>query len=88
MTKNKINTLLENLLSDLYDSKNFKVTCHSFRASIPTLLASMKGDVNASNVQVWGRWDSETYTLYTKNVKAERKSIFDKVVCALEIIWK
>ncbi len=46
LTKNKINTLLEKFLSDTFDSSKFKVTCHSFQTSIPTLLASLVGDVN------------------------------------------
>ncbi len=86
LTKNKINTLLEKFLSDTFDSSNFKVTCHSFRTSIPTLLASLDGDV--SDIKIWGRWISESYSLYTKNVKAERRIVYDKFVHVLRDIWK
>ena len=86
LTKKKINDLLAVMLSDIFDSSRFKITCHSFRTSIPSLLAGLDGNDCSKNVKIWGRWVSDSYTLYTKNVRSERKCIFKKIVNVLHNI--
>ncbi len=78
LTKQQLNIVLETFLSDIIDSENFKVTCHSFRTGIPTLLGEF-GPEMSDSIKEWGRWSSNCFSLYTKNVRARRKCIFDTV---------
>ncbi len=80
LSKQEVNLILDVLLRDVYDSDKFKVTCHSFRAGIPTLLDSLGPDITP-DIKEWGRWSSLSYVRYTRNARARRKTIFDQVVC-------
>ncbi len=88
LTKPIINQLLGKFLGDIFDSTNYKITCHSFRSSIPTLLSNLEGNIGAKEIKRWGRWESDSYTLYTKNIRLERKYIFSHIVSNLYNILK
>ncbi len=83
LTKTTMNQILNSFLSDTFDSNNFKITCHSFRAGIPTLLAGNVTDDGANCAKKWGRWATDSFKLYTKDVRSERKCIYDLVAVVL-----
>lgn len=56
LTKTKLNTVLDKFLCDTFDNKRFKITCHSFRTSMPTLLDSLGCKGSESKIKNWGRW--------------------------------
>jgi len=85
LTKLKINDILKCFLKDI-DSSN-TVTAHSFRSSIPTLIAEDSLNING-RVKTWGRWSSESYKVYTKNVRVERFNIYLDVCEKLYSYWK
>ena len=53
LTKNKLNLWLNNLLGEFMDS-NHVISGHSFRAAIPSLLASNPDRDTAKCIQEWG----------------------------------
>ena len=82
LTKFKINHWLSQLLGDFTD-KNHMITGHSFRAAIPSTLASFPGESNSEEIKLWGLWASDSYKSYTKQEKEKRRSIFHKIVTCL-----
>ena len=65
LTKKQINLWLSTLLDDFVDS-NHKITGHSFRAGIPSTLASFPDEYSVKIIKEWGMWESNCYKLYTK----------------------
>ena len=82
LTKQKLNSWLANLLCDFTDKDN-SISGHSFRAAIPSLLAANPDISSVKDIQLWGGWSSDSYTVYTKNEKDKRKIVFDKIVQCL-----
>ena len=79
LTKAKLNFWLSKLLFDFTD-ENYKITGHSFRAAIPSLLAAHPDISSVKEIKEWGGWSSDSYSLYTKSKRDERKTLFDKIV--------
>lgn len=86
LTKNKLNSILEQFLGDLFDEKRFKITCHSLRTAIPTLVDVIENCEKNCEIKEWGRWSSDAFRVYTKNVRAKRKLIFEKIADVLSNI--
>jgi hypothetical protein len=59
-------------------AKNF--SGHSFRAAIPSALASSPSLASDSDIMLWGRWSSESYKAYVRLKHNARKEIFNKIV--------
>ena len=64
LTKKQINLWLSTLLDDFVDS-NHKITGHSFRAGIPSTLASFPDEYSVKIIKEWGMWESNCYKLYS-----------------------
>jgi hypothetical protein len=56
-----------------------KVTGHSFRGGIPSLLALQASPAAEAALKEWGRWRSQAYESYTQFHIATRKNIFDRI---------
>ena len=78
-TKNALNKGLMNLLNDFCD-EHHKITGHSFRAAIPTLISCNPDIHTVSELKEWGSWESESYKAYEKNVREKRRRLFSKIV--------
>jgi hypothetical protein len=59
-------------------AKNF--SGHSFRAAIPSALASSPTLASDNDIMLWGRWSSESYKAYVRLKHNARKEIFNKIV--------
>ena len=68
LTKKQINLWLGTLLDDFVDS-NHKITGHSFRAGIPSTLASFPDDYTVKVIKEWGMWESNSYTVTSLSEK-------------------
>jgi len=79
VTKAKLNQILGEFFSDLCDKNFEKITCHSFRAAIPSLLSSHPDKNFVSDILDWGEWNSPAYGLYTKFDHSRRKILFEKI---------
>lgn len=80
LTQNKLNELLGFLMSDFCENQNVKITCHSFRASLPSLIESLAEKGFSKDVKEWGRWSSSAYVSYTKNVRERKRLVFNKII--------
>jgi hypothetical protein len=69
-------SLLERHIGE--SAKNF--SGHSFRAAIPSALASSPSLASDSDIMLWGRWSSESYKAYVRLKHNARKEIFNKIV--------
>ena len=82
LTKAKLNMWLATILSDFVD-ENHKITGHSFRAAIPSSLASSPGKGSISDIKNWGNWVSDSYMKYTKQDREQKRALFHKIVDCL-----
>ena len=83
LTKQKVNLWLSKILSDFTDD-NHIFTGHSFRAAIPSMLASHPNKSSVSNIMEWGGWASDSYKVYIKSEKEKRKILFEEIMkCVL-----
>ena len=64
LTKQRFNGLLHKLLDDLVEDKRDKLTGHSFRAGLATLMEVAGFD--KEDIKAWGRWSSEAFQRYCK----------------------
>ena len=79
LTKLRLNNLLENLLEDFTD-ENHRITGHSFRSAIPSLLESHPDKNRVDEIKEWGGWISGSYSHYTKRENDRRRILFSKIV--------
>ncbi len=82
LTKGKLNAILSSLLTDLCSSGN-TITGHSFRAGIPSLLATFPDLATSDMIKGWGRWSSECYSRYTRLKLPQKRQIFATITTAV-----
>jgi hypothetical protein len=80
------NRTLAALLPDFHIPGQDTITCHSFRAGIPSVLAMFPDLVTSDQIKGWGRWQSDCYQLYTRLSLMEKESIFGKIKTALQYV--
>jgi len=66
LTQTNLNAILGNLLQDLCKPGENSVSCHSFRAGIPSTLSLFPHLVADDMIKGWGRWHSECYQKYMR----------------------
>ena len=79
LSKAKLNDWLSKILCDFTD-ENHKITGHSFRSAIPTLLDAHPDKYTVSEIKEWGGWTSDSFHCYTKSEKIMKKVLFDKII--------
>jgi hypothetical protein len=77
LTPSHLSSLLCSLLQPLhilgtYDS----LSGHSFRAGIPSTLATLPQPPSEFKIKLWGRWTSEAYQQYLRLKTDQRRNIF------------
>ena len=82
LTRSKLNKWLEIILQDFVDS-NHKITGHSFRAGIPSTLASFPNENTIRDIKQWGSWESNCFLKYTKQEREKRRALFSRIVSCL-----
>lgn len=75
----KLNSILKDLLAD-FCTTNCIISCHSFRAAIPSLLAAHPDKTAIADILEWGRWSSNSYKKYTRYEVETKRMIFNKIV--------
>jgi hypothetical protein len=83
LTVQSLNTILKQLLSDVVDPVRDSISCHSFRAAIPSALTRHPTLATSDDVKGWGRWSSEAYQRYTRLKTDQKRSIFNKIMAVL-----
>lgn len=82
LTTAKMNNLLGQLLFDFMDSKA-KISCHSFRAALASAIAAAPDKGTVQDLKEWGRWKGESYKLYTKTERQNKRVLFNKIISLL-----
>ena len=88
LTTAKLNKILENLLGDICGQTNSKISCHSFRAGIPTTIINFNKKFVVDDVKNFGRWRENSYKRYTKLEKNSRKQLYEKIYSVLNSIYE
>jgi len=88
LTPARLNRILSSLLSDVCRPGLDSVSCHSFRAGIPSILSLFPDLVSSEMIKGWGRWHSECYIRYTRLQLPQREKIFAKIADALRAVQK
>jgi hypothetical protein len=80
----QLNTILQKLLCPIIGPAAYQISGHSFRAGLPSAMASKPDLANDKDIKAWGRWSSDSYLLYTRLKHKQKKALFEKIVSVLE----
>ena len=83
LTMKKFNNILQTLLTPHIGHHAQQMSCHSFRAGIPSTLAKFPDLANSQDIKGWARWKGEDYNRYTRLEVNRRRHIFTKVMSIL-----
>jgi hypothetical protein len=83
LTKEILNSTLHTLLQPILGHKAFEYSAHSFRAGLPSALASCPDLAADEQVKSWGRWKSDCFRSYTRLKTSQKKFLFEKILVAL-----
>lgn len=83
LTTSGLNKVLSELLKDICIPGKDSITCHSFRAGIPTALSLVPELTSDADIKGWGRWNSECYSRYTRLRHDQKSAIFQKITSAI-----
>ena len=79
MTTEAFNKALRLLLADVVDYSKDSITCHSFRAGLPSLISQYPELMSVEDIKSWGRWSGESYSKYTRLGDVQKKKLFDMI---------
>jgi hypothetical protein len=79
LTTCKLNQILRELLKDIYVPGVSSISAHSFRAAIPSAIGAFPDRMLVSELKDWGNWKGDSYKVYVRMRKSQRKAIFKKV---------
>jgi len=83
LTMSHFNYVLSELLSDMCQPGISKITCHSFRAGIPSTISLFPELATSDLIKGWGRWASDCYSRYTRLKLPQKHNIFQQISGAL-----
>jgi hypothetical protein len=85
LTPSLVNSTLLQLLTPAIGSSAKHITGHSFRAGLPSALASCPNLASSDDIRAWGRWSSDSYQLYVRLKSNQKRVIFNKIVSVLKV---
>ena len=80
LTCKKFNETLSLLLTPHIGIHAKQITCHSFRAGIPSALARFPSIANLTDIKGWARWNGNDHFRYTRLKVDERRYTFSKIM--------
>jgi hypothetical protein len=86
LTMTHFNYILSELLSDMCQPGISKITCHSFRAGIPSTISLFPELATSDLIKGWGRWASDCYSRYTRLKLPQKHNIFQQISGALRTL--
>jgi len=84
LTQGQFNKTLASLLADFCANGENSISCHSFRAGIPSTLSLFPHLASDDMIKGWGRWQSDCYQKYTRLKLPQKKEIFNSISVALK----
>ncbi len=88
LTVSKMNSILGNILGDIFEKSQNKISCHSFRAGIPSSIGQSPDKIFNEDIKNFGRWRGSSYSLYIRLEKNKREKLFNKVYSVLDELYK
>ena len=79
VTKEAFNKALRILLKDVVDFEEDTISCHSFRAGLPSLISQYPELMSLEDIKNWGRWSGEAYAKYTRLGDVQKKKLFGMI---------
>ena len=86
LTPSRLNKILSTILQDVCVPGMDSISCHSFRAGIPSLLSLFPDLATSDMIKGWGRWASDCYSRYTRLQLPQRERIFATIADALRTV--
>jgi hypothetical protein len=86
LTRPHFNKILKDLLQDVCLPGVDTVSCHSFRAGIPSTISLFPELATTDMIKGWGRWQSDCYLRYTRLQLPQRARIFGFIAGALTTV--
>jgi len=86
LTMAQFNITLSHLLADICTPGISSISCHSFRAGIPSTLSLFPDLATSDLIKGWGRWQSDCYMRYTRLKLPQKQNIFSKISGALQSV--
>ena len=86
LTTAKMNNILHDLLLDVCGPSNSKISCHSFRAGIPSSLHKFSDKNATEDIKNFGRWRGSSYKLYVRLERDRRRMLFDNIYNVLSSV--
>lgn len=78
VTLASINSYLNKLLQPRFPHFNAKFSAHSFRAGLPSMMATSPDDFSEADCQLAGRWRSNTVRRYTRQHGIAQSKVIKK----------
>lgn len=79
----RLNKVLRDLVVGLPKIRPGDISCHSFRAGLPSHLARFPELASSSEIKQWGRWKGDSFQLYTRGEGTQRRKIFSTITATL-----
>jgi hypothetical protein len=83
LTIDKMNGFIVKFLEPFIGADAKLYSCKSFRAALPSALATFPHIGNDVSIKRWGRWNSDAFERYTRLSYAAKKELLAKFSCAL-----
>jgi hypothetical protein len=84
LTSGIINKALMELLTPTLGEAARHITGHSFRAALASALASRPDMASSEDVRAWGRWNSDSFQVYTRLKLSQKRLLYNKIVSVLK----
>jgi hypothetical protein len=83
LTIDKMNVFIVKFLEPFIGNDAKFYSCKSFRAALPSVLATFPHIGNDVSIKRWGRWNSDAFERYTRLSHAAKKEVFERFTNAL-----
>ena len=84
LTMEAMNRALKVIFKDICLEGVDSITCHSFRAAIPTAVMKLGIPKHEHILKNWGRWSSNCFRTYAKLQTGQKKIMFDNILQTLQ----
>jgi hypothetical protein len=83
LTVHSFNGLLKDLLYDVCMGMD-SISAHSFRAAIPSAISAWPQRFQTSDLKDWSRWRGDSYVMYCRSYRDQRRKLFGKIIGILK----
>ncbi len=83
LTQKLFNETLYSCLHPIFGEKASNYSGHSFRAALPSALASCQSLSSEKAIKKWGRWKSNSFEKYTRLNHTAKREVFELFKSAL-----